>query len=216
VQQARPRLAWFSLGTPGRDGPVPGLRFFPLPDYPAPAWRLDVLEWPEGQNPVLDAWWVEDKLQETAVLRRGTDFTTLSELQQKPLKIRPTDEDEQVRVLLESVTYERLPVEVDPRAPEKTKDMDCLVVRMRCLDKHKPFFFVQLPDALKPVGYEHRFYEEAGKYTGVFWGVKEKEVQNLQSLGILSVEDLRRKLSVTKLEITRPGPPPGPPADFRR
>ncbi len=45
---------------------------------------------------------------------------------------------------------------------------------------------MQLPPRTN-VGAEHRFYTEAGKYTGIFWNVSEITAKDMKSLTIYSV-----------------------------
>ena len=73
------------------------------------------------------------------------------------------------------------------------KDVDCLVVRLRypTTENGKPFF-VELPEGVAD-GYEHRFYTEAGKYTGVFWNVSKEKADQLEFIKIYSVEGAHRK-----------------------
>jgi hypothetical protein len=56
-------------------------------------------------------------------------------------------------------------------------------------------------------GYEHRFYMDAGKYTGIFWNVTPAEAQELPYLQLISLEALRDKARATSVKgLTLPEP----------
>jgi hypothetical protein len=191
VQQLRPKHVWYEVTTeedPAK--PVPGLRFYPLADYPAPCYSLDIGVWPPGRKGRLEVWWNEDVLPDCGILRRTTG-TKVAEMAPRSMEVRPTDQDERTRIVIESIQQERRTVEVRPG--EVKKDVDCLVVRLRypVTEKGKPFF-VQLPDDVAD-GFEHRFYTEAGKYTGIFWNVSKEKADKLEFIKIYSVEGAHRK-----------------------
>jgi hypothetical protein len=51
---------------------------------------------------------------------------------------------------------------------------------------------LKLKGLKKIVGYEHRLYTRAGKYTGLFWPVNRPEFQNLTGLGLLDLDRLEK------------------------
>jgi hypothetical protein len=111
---------------------------------------------------------------------------------------------------VESVRTERRQVEVTPG--RLVPDVDCLVVRLSYPIGGKPFF-VQLPETTEVVGYEHRFYTGAGKYTGIFWNVRKDQANVLPHLDLISVAAvLDRSFRVARLDLGEPNlqnrPPP--------
>jgi hypothetical protein len=213
----RPRFVWFRTSVASNPKElVPGLRFYPLADYPAPCYRLEYVNWPKDKEtkepspPLLDVWWNDHPLPEGKFVVRPADrpFTRLTEF---PVKIRPGDQPEPTTVVIESITYERRPYAVQPNEPE-TKDVECLVVRLRYPVGSQPFF-VQLPEK-ENVGAEHKFYTSAGMYTGIFWNVSERNADELKSLTVYSVEGVLKEANhVGPLKLKKPddkAPPPKP------
>jgi Mg-chelatase subunit ChlD len=191
AQSVRPQHVWYQVTTEEQPNkPVQGLRFYPLADYPAPCYSLDFAAWPEKAKARLEVWWNEDAPPDCDILRRTTGVR-LADMAPLSREVRPTDQDERTRIVIESITTERRAVEVRPG--EVKQDVDCLVVRLRypIAENSKPFF-VQLPPDVA-AGAEHRFYTEAGKYTGVFWYVSKEQADRLEYLKIYSVEGVNRK-----------------------
>jgi hypothetical protein len=210
----RPTIAWFRTSTetaPGKQ--LPGLKFYPVYDYPAPAWVLGyapgAFPWPPQEKPVVDVWWqAGDNLDNitTNNLSRGERFNTLE-------SYRGAEIDAGVRgkVVIESVTQEERVVEVAPDKPdaERYQKKPCLVVRLRWPAGSQPFF-VMLRDKEDRLarGHEHRFYTEAGRYTGVFWDVDKKAADELSGLRIMSVESLTSNPASLKVEGLKVGSEP--------
>jgi hypothetical protein len=119
------------------------------------------------------------------------------------LRPRPWITDPQVgNVALEGVELKRLDIQVEGRPPQK---VNCLVVRLSYPPERAPFFVRFSSDPDRRIGEEHRFYTTAGKYTGVFWPVTEKDVRNIDRLELFSVAELMKtSLHVEKLELGRP------------
>jgi hypothetical protein len=179
----RPRHVWFRAATPGKPNElVPGLRFYPLANYPAPCYRLEYTNWPVRTEPQIDVWWNDLPLPEGAIVVRPPD-RPLTQLVEKSVVVR-SGETERTPVVIESVTQERRPMKVRPDEKE-AKEVDCLVVRLRYPVGSDPLF-VQLPNGVN-VGAEHRHFTAAGKYTGIFWNVSAATAQELRSLTIYSV-----------------------------
>jgi hypothetical protein len=210
LQQVRPRLALFQVRPQGKEGAPLALRFGNLAGYPAPAWGLDVAGWPRGAAPVFDAWWSDDDLHAVdddhpyaRILKRDVHFDLGANHRPVRAKLGPgewTDE-----VVLESVRIERRDVETRPGVVER--DIPCLVVRLRH-PAGKPFLVqVRRTVGLEQrffTGHEHRFYSEANKYTGVFWGWTEEELRKELNLELISVEGFKKTASHVRLE---PGQP---------
>lgn len=192
LRQVKPGFTWFEVTTSGEKGvPAPHLRISPLRDYPAPAWSLDVKSWPAGVTPSLEVWWHDDVPRSPNRLLKDRDFKTLADLTGKEVDVEVFNQEESAKITVESVRQERIKAETQPGRIQN--DVDCLVVRLR-YPPGKPFF-VRLPESLDTVGFEHRFYSKAGRYTGVFWNVTQEQARDLKSLEFISVENVKRKAS---------------------
>jgi hypothetical protein len=203
LQLLKPGFVWFRV-TPqgGRADAVPSLRFYPLAGYPAPAWSLDLAPWPRDAIPNLEVYWRDDPPPPAAVLRRTLDFQTPFELVNRPVDAWLVDDQERARIVIESVRCVRRSVEVRPG--EILKNVDCLVVRLR-YPPGKPFY-AKLPETFQTLGEEHRFYDQAGRYTGIFWNVIPARAETLEGLQFVSVEGstLRAPYRVKPLPLGEP------------
>jgi hypothetical protein len=195
LQVVRPKFVWFNVSTRDAAGKLPpgGLRFYPLWDYPAPAYSIDLREWIQGKESVLDVWWTEDTPPDCGILR-PEGGKRLVDLKPHELEVRPTGQADRTRLVVESIAYERRTVELKPNEKPKP-DVDCVVVRLRWdPDPAKvKAFFAMLPDELEATGAEHKFYLEAGKYTGVFFNVSKEKLQSLDRLTLYSVDGVKAK-----------------------
>jgi hypothetical protein len=184
LRMVRPQFVWFNVkSTEQPDKPVPGLRFYPLADYPAPAYSLDLPSWVGSKDgkefgTILDLWWNQDPLTNCGRLHLNDDPLPDFEHHQ----IRPNEQD--LQVVVESITYETMPIEISPK---QFVDKECLVVRLRYPKEGQPFF-VQLADP-KATAAEHRFYQEAGKYTGVFFLTGNARPEKPKDLFLYSIGD---------------------------
>jgi hypothetical protein len=101
-----------------------------------------------------------------------------------------------------------------PRGQVPGQESRLGVGRVRSSDPTKRFF-AQLSGDFVVQGHEHRFYSEAGKYTGVFWNVTESQANALSSLDLVSVDEARLKaIEVEVLDLGEPsigGDAPDPP-----
>ncbi len=244
LRQTRPREIWFDVATAGggtgngngngNEAARPGttIQVTDQWGYPAPAWRVEVSGWPTvpGSSvlaaPVLQAWWdADDEAVPAAVVERGREFAVNDDLDRYALSIdgRP--------VTIESVRVEDHEVEVG----DGTKQVrTCLVVRA-AYPKDSPIW--ARPYGIAFDGWEHRFYEDVGKYTGLFWPVTQTQADtDFRRLGLISVagfrRDARRRGDAMRLEGLDPPdprdvgplplgapPPPAParaPGPFRR
>jgi hypothetical protein len=187
LQQIRPIKTWMELAAEG--GTPFAQAWHYQPGYPAPAWGLDVPAWSVRQGSQAPApatarvWWNADReTLPSATLRRGPDFAAPLDLENRVL---PMDEGDAV---LESVRIEE---HVVTTAPGRREVKTCLVVRLRH-DPKNPVW-VQFR-GVSPAGHEHRWYQSANKYTGVFWFVNADEaVQALTQLDVLSLERFKRQ-----------------------
>ena len=204
IQQAHPAWFWFEVPAvePTSKTP-PALRVTSLPDYPAPAWGLDVRDWPQGDPSALKAWWREERLAPHGQLQRKLDATASSlELGSRPWQVMPPQLGP---VTLESVTLERCRVEDEPG---QVRDVEnCLVVRLSYPPDKGPFF-VRLSDRYdREHGQEDRFYLESGKYTGICWPVAKEDLRKIDRLDLFSVAELKKTAShVDRLELGPPNP----------
>jgi hypothetical protein len=172
-----------------------------LSGYPAPAWSLDVPRWAggEGSEPVVEAWWMADELPKSVatILHREADRGF--KLSREPQVIRPeliaSPED---KVVLESVGIEELPVETDPRRPGQLQKVPCLVVRLS-FPANKPYLVRPRNKEAADHYFEHRFYSEAQKYTGIFPNWTEQELQSL-SLELVSLDAFKKHASKVRFE----------------
>ncbi len=90
----RPHFVWFRASVPGAPNKtVPGLRFYPLANYPAPCYRLDYKHWPEGIPTQLDVWWNDRKLPEGDLLIRPDD-KRLTQFVEKSVEVQPCGPEE--------------------------------------------------------------------------------------------------------------------------
>jgi hypothetical protein len=191
IAQIRPGFEWFRLDAP--DVPDPqrrfSLRWHERIFYPGPVWHLDVPKWiPDVAapnrlaQPWLTAWWSEPKPLTAGAFSLEPPGNT------SKLPAPCTVEGNDV-VKIESIGVEVHQIEVEPdkRVPES-----CLVVRLAFPRVASPYIVDPAGfTGVKVVGYEHRLYSQAGKYTGLFWKVNEDELAKLSSLKLLSLNALR-------------------------
>ena len=220
IQHVLPRRAWFKLD--GQDIRSPAeafaVRWRERRYYPSPVWHFDVPEWPRDPagngpaRPILTAWWLSpgqkpspDHVFKTNPAQKYADF---------PSTVRIDDD---TSIAIESIGIETHRVEV---GPDEWQDKSCLVVRL-AYPQNMPYYID--PKELtgienETVGYEHRFYSRANRYTGVFWPVNHDQFDKLKSLSLISLVKIRalaeqqRTSAVIKLPVPEPGPLPQPPS----
>jgi hypothetical protein len=189
IKQIRPRFAWFGLGAEDIQPPEVkfSLRWHERIFYPGPVWHFDVPRWVKDvaadrpAKSTLTAWWCDPE----------TRLTVAGEFPLNPTgntSDLPRPVEGQSGVIIESIGVENHPIEVGPDSP---MPKSCLVVRMAF---PKDSAHIVDPDGfngLKIVGYEHRLYQQSGKYTGLFWSINLDELENLSSLSLLSLNALR-------------------------
>jgi hypothetical protein len=199
IRLNHPGWVWFDVPAPEGAKAKPTLRISSLPNYPADAWGLEVSDWPSDRPAAtLKTWWIEHSPRPRKELFKVRDFDTLLDLRPSPWLSDPQLGD----VALEGVELKRDDIQVEGRPPQK---VNCLVVRLRYSPAKEPFFVRFSNDPDRKIGEEHRFYTNAGKYTGIFWPMTEKEVRNIERLELFSVAELMKtSLHVEKLELGRP------------
>jgi hypothetical protein len=124
-------------------------------------------------------------------------------------------------VKVESVEFEEHLVEVQPDQP--TQVQPCLVIRLE-FPKGRPY--VVDPGRLTGldiVGYEHRLYSVANKYTGLFWPVTRAQLGSLRTISLISLGAFRdRAEKEGRTAVIKPPPSrggdqiPGPPPAIAR
>jgi hypothetical protein len=203
LRQIYPWQVWFDVRPAGGE-PFDGtLRWTEVYGYAAPAWDLGLTDWPRtsGDTPAaakITVYWEWNEVQRPMVLTRksGASFRGFA-----GEKINVSDESPD-EVTIESVEPRRLTVEAEPGVFRET---ECLEVRAS-FPRNRPAW-IELDRDLKVEGMEHRFYLEAGKYTGIFWTVTAPNAEELlKSLRLYSVprfQDAKRTSRVT----LQPKPP---------
>ena len=208
LRLARPREIWFDVetagGGTGASRPGATLQIADRWGYPAPAWKIDVSGWPNAvggavpESPILQVWWdADDEAIPAAVVERGREFQAIDGLDGFAASIdgRP--------VTIESVRVEEHEVEI---GDGKRQKYPCLVVRV-AYPKGDPCW--ARPYGIEVQGWEHRFYEDVGKYTGLFWPVTPAQAETaFRRLGLISVAGFRRRAETIRLDQIGP-PAPG-------
>jgi hypothetical protein len=190
LQQVKPQDVWFEVQPPANVQSLFGVRYGYHFGYPAATWSFDVPEWPLAlgtpnlASPQIRAWWSPDQeAASSAVLQQGADFSSGTELVNRPIQI------EGDKVVVESVSVENHLVEVE--RSQKPVSKPCLVVRL-AYPKDKPVW-VKVSGAGNVEGLEHRFYQDANKYTGIFWPAPPNAAENLAKLSFISVPVFKRE-----------------------
>jgi hypothetical protein len=207
LQQINPGMAWFRLEALDRSETPLSVRWQEQIFYPGPSWHLLVPRWvtdPGGvalARPILKAWWraPETKIQPGPVLA----FDSPGSPGELPRSL-PIEDGK-------SVTIESLGVEdhhVTLRLGEPALRDSCLVVRLE-FPKNYPYIIdPKSLTGLQVVGYEHRLYSEAGKYTGLFWPVNQPKLEKLRSLSLIAIDAFRNQADNLKCKIDLKLPPP--------
>lgn len=211
LQQIKPRESWFEV-RPSKGTPEPyALRWGYQTGYPAPAWSLNVSDWPLApaakipSRPVLQVWWNPDQQAPSgATLKRDHDFKTLAELTGRRVRVFGD------QVCIESVHVERHVVETEPGVREP---QSCLVVRLDHLPEKPVWARVA---GLKPLGEEHRFYKDIGKYSGLFWPIAHDEADEaISGLSVVSLDEFKRDAQRRGFVLEMDRLPVPVPNDFR-
>jgi hypothetical protein len=209
LRQVEPRRPWFRLDADDVEHPEAAfsVRWRERIFFPGPAWQIDVPRWigsPTGEGlarPILRAWWqdVESRVP------RDYDIALNSPGDPGALP-RVLEVEEGKAVTIESLEIEDHLVEVQPDQP--TQVQPCLVIRLE-YPSGRPYIVDpgRLAE-LKIVGYEHRLYSRAGKYTGLFWPVTRDRLGKLSNLGLISLAAPREQAEKEKRTAEVKLPPP--------
>jgi hypothetical protein len=229
LAQLNPRMAWFSLSGPDLPQPQTQItqRWRERVTFPAPVWHLDVPEWPGGgagagaagpgapaaaPKVTLDSWWLEPNQPPPDATEVRLDESE---------DARDVRVEDQKTLRIESVMSENHLVEVQSGARPESRL--CLVVRLAYPDE-TPYLVDPGPlRQLQIPGYEHRFYSQAGKYTGVFWPITESQREKVKSLRLVSLarfqQAARKKGTHLSVKLPRPKADdklPAPPQAIRQ
>ncbi len=202
LRQVRPQFVWLELEA--REARTPfAVRWGGLAGIPAPAFSIDVPRWPMQPGgdapapalPRLHAYLAADREPRIARIfhRNAPDgYANLRDLanREEPIEGDP--------VTIESVEFEDRLIET---SPGERKPVPCLVVRIRHAPKKPVFVQIDPSPVDRGGGYEHRFYTEADKYTGVFWPISKGEAEDIRSLRILAVDDLKKTKGTIQIDL---------------
>jgi hypothetical protein len=215
LRQIKPALVGFHLGAPDLRNPesVIALRWRERMLFPAPLWQLDVSQWPADSaggglaQPILQAWWWDSDRPLPAAGEFERDESS------GPQTVRV---DENQAVSIEDVRLEKHLVEVHPG--EALQSRSCLVIRL-AYPRESPYLID--PEPLKKVdtaGHEHRFYSQAGRYTGLFWPVNQSQFETIKRFKLVSLNRLQKEAVKRKnraeIKLAKPridDKPPEPP-----
>ncbi len=155
IRQVFPGFVWLELDG---IGPEQTLEWGSDLVVPAPAYAVDVANWPDG-HPKLNAWfWPKSWENLLDTVKPIFD----QRINVKTHKSRPGD-------LIESVLWDNRLVGVMTPNGRALMKKDCLVIRARYLDG-KPVYFGLKDKNIPPrVGSEHQFFDRAGKSTACFY-----------------------------------------------
>ena len=208
LQQPQPRTVWLELHAADLPEEALATEWYELPGYPASTWAIASPAWPDSANatarPELKVWWNPD--QELVVadrLRRGIDFRSLEELQNRRLFI------EGQPVWLQSIAVESHTLATRPREREQ---VSCLTLRLR----HDPQQAVQVQ--IRGLDYRGQAlwrYPSVGRTTIHFWGVDSQSLQVLEAVDLISVRSFCRDAERRGYHLQFSGLPAPDPADQR-
>jgi hypothetical protein len=214
--------SWIEVTPEDPDGGARvALRWSGLADYEAPAWGVNVAGWPlrggRAASPVVSTWWWWGLEPPPAAQLRTLERPAQGNLQkafQGDNGVIPLGDAGGNEAHIESVNLELRRVDV---APGQQREELCLVVRANYPKRQngKP------PNAIwvEPLGLElsdkeeeHRFYFEAGKYTGIYWPVTEDEATHaLKALRVIGLEkfkeECKKQDGYVELRTKDKGPP---------
>lgn len=198
MQQIKPRETWVEIATADENDNF-SQRWHYQPGYPAPAWSVDIPQWPQRKliggaissapaKPVVRAWFSPDQPVKGLLLERAHAFGSPFDLKNQRVTVANQS------VVIESVLLEDNIVETkypNPTQPAKVGLQSCLVVRISYA-KNNPVW-VRL-NGLVLGGEEHHFFTKANKYTGIFWPVtREQANEILKSIEVISLSDLKQQ-----------------------
>jgi hypothetical protein len=158
IRQTYPGFVWLEVQTPDGRSSEQTLEWGSDLVVPAPAYSLNVANWPEG-SPKLNAWfWPRTWENMLDTVKPVMD----QRINIKNYVSRPGD-------LIERLRWEnRLVGVMTPKGPVEMKK-ECLVIQARYLDGKPVYFALKAKNERLRIGSEHRFYHEAGKSTAFFY-----------------------------------------------
>ena len=186
LQHSRPRFVWLEVDTKEPKTTPYQINWYFQPGFPAPAWSVTSPKWPteivpglgqlKGSTPAkprIRMWWSPFQEVSGFRLERGHQFNNITDLVNEQIQLGNDN------YVLESVRVENHPVQTSsPKygKPPQQKQHNCLVIRMR-YPKGKPVIVdLKLPGL---GGSEHHYYSSANKYTGIFWPVTPRQVNEV-------------------------------------
>jgi hypothetical protein len=193
LEQIYPYIAWFEVKAEGVSTPL-ALSFRNRSRYPAPAWALDVAEWPKlDAAPTVHAWWLSDHPPWLFTLPGGQGRQPAQGLRDVPVQV----DGEEVRI--ESLQFEK-----QRPAPDGTRK-PCMVVQLR-YPKDKP----AVAALKRPLGAEqHQVYKTAERSTSIFWDITPDHVSQNKDfeVGIFSLDYIKKKQKASHAELKLDTPP---------
>jgi hypothetical protein len=203
LYQVKPSAVWMEVDTPTGDRDTFSQRWHYQPGYPAPAYSLNVPQWPARKlpggeisaskapaQPVVRVWWSPELREPHGVtLERNHEFADLDDLVNRRIVLNGS------QVILESVRVEPHKVEIKGPLGERVALRNvhsCLVVRINTLVGAKNTPVWVRTHGLPIRGQEHQYFSQAGKYTAIFWPVTVSQAKEmLRGLEIISVADFK-------------------------
>jgi hypothetical protein len=190
IRQVRPQpqAVWLEVEPQGAEAPPSLFSWGPFPGYAAPTWRLNCRDWPpragtsQPANPRILAWWSwQNEPASFKTIDRTAGAAITDVVGRKALVPGGAGE-----VVIEGIEIrDGVSIEGAPGELAQT-GVTALVVRASFPNK--------TPIWLDPVGVDHtarqhRYYNQAGKYTGIFWPVTRDTVQtSLRGISVYSVD----------------------------
>ncbi|MFL5246138.1 MAG: hypothetical protein ACJ8FY_29060 [Gemmataceae bacterium] len=177
LKQSKPGFRWIELRARGGSFRT-GLRWANDEYLPAPAWRINMTDWPlqEGNAPAaadLEVWWTRDPYPPSHGI----------------LDHAPGKQVEEVRVDDQTITVESAYVaeRIITQAPNSRVKKPCLILRITH-DSKKPIWARLVGHT---GGEEHDFFREPGQYTAVFWGISEAKAKKF-TVDLTSLEKFKQ------------------------
>jgi hypothetical protein len=166
IRQVHPGFVWVELDAVNGQKPDRTLYWWKDWNVPAPAFRLEMRDWPANVNPKVSTWfWPKDK----------GELLADEKLVTRTRRVVPHREPLSTVVgqtpIVESVEWDENR-EVDSPTGAKIK-RKCLVVRVR-YPEGKPVW-IDLDQRLPGIGSEHHYFSKARSCTAYFYGISKLE-----------------------------------------
>jgi hypothetical protein len=217
LQLLKPRFVWPEvLNQADKDAKPLRLEWGNLSGYPATAFTLEARDWnklppkPEPK-PLLRMWLLSDQEPRSIASPKRNPQQKLPDDFRAPVRVGKQT------VHIESVEFER--ARMVELQPGKKSPVGCLVVRLRHEKGENPnnnlVFIVPHGLKSKPRGAEHYFYNDASRYTAVFWGITEEQLDDAAFfLGVISLDEIKQARMPVEIKLPPPtqgGSRPDPP-----